>query len=134
MVVDVLREILALYFRHLRSASLAQYANLVELGWPNPCWGLACSASHFQNYRSFYPFTISQSDILLPRPSTTTPYRTDTSDKMKAVFSAETLAIPEGVTAKIRSRVVTVTGPRGTLTKDLSHIAVSSLMGARRCG
>jgi large subunit ribosomal protein L9e len=50
---------------------------------------------------------------------------------MKAVFSAETLAIPEGVSAKIRSRIVTVTGPRGTLTKDLSHIAVSLLTRSR---
>lgn len=30
--------------------------------------------------------------------------------------------IPEGVTVGIKNRVVTVTGKRGTLTKDLSHL------------
>ncbi|KIX04876.1 uncharacterized protein Z518_05747 [Rhinocladiella mackenziei CBS 650.93] len=44
---------------------------------------------------------------------------------MKYIFSQEQLVIPEGVKIHIRSRIVTVEGPRGKLTKDLSHIAVT---------
>jgi len=41
---------------------------------------------------------------------------------MKDLSSIETLAIPEGVDIKLKSRVVTVTGPRGTLVKAVKHI------------
>jgi large subunit ribosomal protein L9e len=44
---------------------------------------------------------------------------------MKYIFSQEQLVIPEDVKIHIRSRIVTVEGPRGKLTKDLSHIAVT---------
>ena len=61
---------------------------------------------------------------------------------MKYIFSQEQLTIPEGVKIHIRSRIITVEGPRGMrpsitscqssltllagkLTKDLSHIAVT---------
>ncbi|KAL4740842.1 ribosomal protein L6, alpha-beta domain-containing protein [Aspergillus falconensis] len=44
---------------------------------------------------------------------------------MRYIHSEETLPIPENVKVHIRSRVVTVEGPRGKLTKDLSHIAVT---------
>ncbi|KAK9474790.1 60S ribosomal protein uL6 [Dipodascopsis tothii] len=41
---------------------------------------------------------------------------------MKYIQSDENLEIPEGVTVSIKSRIVVVTGPRGTLTKNLRHI------------
>ncbi|PGH19128.1 hypothetical protein AJ80_04206 [Polytolypa hystricis UAMH7299] len=55
---------------------------------------------------------------------------------MRYIHSEETLKIPEDVSINIRSRIVTVEGPRGTsffkpsflnckLVKDLSHISVS---------
>ncbi|KAK5947241.1 60S ribosomal protein L9B [Knufia obscura] len=44
---------------------------------------------------------------------------------MKYIFSEETVVVPENVKVHIRSRIVTVEGPRGKLTKDLSHIAVT---------
>jgi len=44
---------------------------------------------------------------------------------MKYIHSEETLQIPEGVKVSIKSRVVTVEGPRGKLVKDLGHIAVT---------
>lgn len=44
---------------------------------------------------------------------------------MKYIHSAELLAIPDGVDVKIRSRIVTVTGPRGKLVKDLKHLNVT---------
>lgn len=43
---------------------------------------------------------------------------------MRYIHSEETLEVPEGVSVHIKSRNVTVTGPRGKLSKDLSHLAV----------
>ncbi|KAL1879135.1 hypothetical protein VTK73DRAFT_7254 [Phialemonium thermophilum] len=44
---------------------------------------------------------------------------------MKYIHSEETLEVPEGVKVHIKSRIVTVEGPRGKLTKNLNHLAVS---------
>lgn len=44
---------------------------------------------------------------------------------MKFIHSEERLPIPDNVKISIRSRIVTVEGPRGKLVKDLSHLAVS---------
>jgi ribosomal protein L6P/L9E len=41
---------------------------------------------------------------------------------MRPILSDRVLKIPEGVTVEVKSRRVTVTGPRGKLQKDLSHI------------
>ncbi|KAH7369059.1 60S ribosomal protein L9-A [Plectosphaerella cucumerina] len=47
---------------------------------------------------------------------------------MKYIHSAESLEIPQGVKVHIKSRKITVEGPRGKLFKDLSHLAVSFLL------
>ncbi|KAK3716383.1 60S ribosomal protein L9B [Vermiconidia calcicola] len=44
---------------------------------------------------------------------------------MRYIHSKEELEIPEGVKVHIKTRIVTVEGPRGKLTKNLGHIAVS---------
>ena len=44
---------------------------------------------------------------------------------MKYIQTDQVLDIPEGVTVAIKARNITVTGPRGTLTKDLKHINVT---------
>ncbi|PGH31306.1 large subunit ribosomal protein L9e [[Emmonsia] crescens] len=44
---------------------------------------------------------------------------------MHYIHSEETLPIPDDVKVHIRSRIVTVEGPRGKLVKDLSHLSVS---------
>ncbi|ODV83533.1 hypothetical protein CANARDRAFT_238159 [[Candida] arabinofermentans NRRL YB-2248] len=44
---------------------------------------------------------------------------------MKYVQSTEILEIPEGVTLQIKARNITVTGPRGELSKNLNHIDVT---------
>ncbi|KAM4059573.1 ribosomal protein [Hirsutella rhossiliensis] len=44
---------------------------------------------------------------------------------MKYIHSQELLDIPEGVKLAIKSRIVTVEGPRGKLVKDLSHLSVN---------
>jgi len=44
---------------------------------------------------------------------------------MLYIHSEETLTIPEGVKVAIKTRNVTVEGPRGKLTKNLGHLAVS---------
>ncbi|KAJ1996798.1 60S ribosomal protein L9B, partial [Coemansia thaxteri] len=41
---------------------------------------------------------------------------------MKHIYKEDIVTIPEGVTVSIKSRQITVTGPRGTLSRDLRHI------------
>ncbi|TFK75803.1 ribosomal protein L6 [Pluteus cervinus] len=41
---------------------------------------------------------------------------------MRDVLKTEELDIPEGVQVSIKSRLITVTGPRGTLTKNVRHV------------
>ncbi|EEB89735.1 hypothetical protein MPER_12135 [Moniliophthora perniciosa FA553] len=41
---------------------------------------------------------------------------------MRDVLQTEELEIPSGVEVSIKSRVINVTGPRGTLTKNVRHI------------
>ncbi|KAG0274866.1 hypothetical protein BGZ95_009400 [Linnemannia exigua] len=42
--------------------------------------------------------------------------------KMKDIYKEEILAIPEGVKVEVKARQVTVTGPRGTLSKNFRHV------------
>ncbi|KAL6906750.1 60S ribosomal protein L9 [Trichoderma sp. SZMC 28014] len=44
---------------------------------------------------------------------------------MRYIHSQEILEIPEGVKVSIKTRIVTVEGPRGKLTKNLGHLAVN---------
>ncbi|KAI8820448.1 ribosomal protein L6, alpha-beta domain-containing protein [Fimicolochytrium jonesii] len=41
---------------------------------------------------------------------------------MKSIIQEKDIKIPEGVTLDVKSRIVRVKGPRGTLTKDLKHV------------
>ncbi|KIK42524.1 hypothetical protein CY34DRAFT_804855 [Suillus luteus UH-Slu-Lm8-n1] len=41
---------------------------------------------------------------------------------MRDVLQTEELEVPEGITVEIKSRVIKVTGPRGTLTKNVRHV------------
>jgi large subunit ribosomal protein L9e len=41
---------------------------------------------------------------------------------MRDVHQTEELDIPEGITVAIKSRLITVKGPRGTLTKNVRHV------------
>ncbi|KAJ1890832.1 60S ribosomal protein L9B [Kickxella alabastrina] len=41
---------------------------------------------------------------------------------MKHIQKEDIVTIPEGVTVAIKARNITVTGPRGTLTRDMRHI------------
>ncbi|CCF56768.1 hypothetical protein KAFR_0B04710 [Kazachstania africana CBS 2517] len=44
---------------------------------------------------------------------------------MKYIQTEQSIDVPESVTVAIKSRIVKVTGPRGTLTKNLKHIDVT---------
>jgi hypothetical protein len=46
----------------------------------------------------------------------------DSDFDMKDIYKDEDFEIPEGVTVDVKSRLVTVKGPRGELTKSLRHI------------
>ncbi|PPQ67997.1 hypothetical protein CVT26_007360 [Gymnopilus dilepis] len=41
---------------------------------------------------------------------------------MRDVLKTEELEIPSGVEVTVKSRLITVTGPRGTLTKNVRHV------------
>jgi large subunit ribosomal protein L9e len=41
---------------------------------------------------------------------------------MRDVLQTESLDIPENVTVSIRSRLIEVTGPRGSLSKNVRHV------------
>jgi len=43
---------------------------------------------------------------------------------MRQINAVKTLKVPKGVTVTIKNRKVTVTGPRGTLNRDFTHIRV----------
>lgn len=42
--------------------------------------------------------------------------------QMRDVRQTEELEIPSGIEVSIKSRVITVSGPRGTLTKNVRHV------------
>jgi large subunit ribosomal protein L9e len=42
--------------------------------------------------------------------------------QMRDILKTEELIIPEGVQVSIKSRLIVVTGPRGTLTKNVRHV------------
>jgi len=42
----------------------------------------------------------------------------------KTIYATRTIFVPEGVTVDFKSRVVTVSGPRGTLTRDFKHKSI----------
>lgn len=48
---------------------------------------------------------------------------------MRTLYSTRNVDIPEGVDVKVAARVVTVTGPLGTLTREFKHIAVDIALG-----
>ncbi|KAK9090242.1 hypothetical protein Sjap_023419 [Stephania japonica] len=41
---------------------------------------------------------------------------------MKTILSSETMDIPEGVTIKVKAKVIEVEGPRGKLVRDFKHL------------
>lgn len=44
---------------------------------------------------------------------------------MKTILTTDTIDVPEGVTISMKSRVITVTGPRGALTRSFKHVNLS---------
>jgi len=54
------------------------------------------------------------------------------SPAMRQIHALKTLAIPKGVKVTIKNRKVTVTGPRGTLVRDLQHLRVDLRVEAKK--
>ena len=48
--------------------------------------------------------------------------------KMKELNSFQLVTVPEGIEASVKSRVVTVKGARGSLTKSFKHLAIDIYM------
>jgi len=53
---------------------------------------------------------------------------------MKYIFSQEQLVVPEGVKIHIRSRIVTVEGPRGTATTTVKKMLCDGQRGRKIIG
>merc|ERR1711976_306455 len=51
---------------------------------------------------------------------------------MKVINTNQSVTIPEDVDATVKSRVVTVKGPRGTLTKSFKHLALDISMPTKK--
>jgi large subunit ribosomal protein L9e len=51
---------------------------------------------------------------------------------MKFISQEKEVIIPEGVTVQVKSRVVTVTGPRGVLVKNLSHVPMELILSGKK--
>ncbi|KAJ8610832.1 hypothetical protein CTAYLR_006443 [Chrysophaeum taylorii] len=47
---------------------------------------------------------------------------------MKTILGTRFLDIPEGVDVQVKSRTVTVTGPRGTLSRSFKHVSLDLVM------
>lgn len=47
---------------------------------------------------------------------------------MKTIVKAGTVDIPAGVTISLKSRIVTVKGPRGEIVKDFKHLPIDLTM------
>lgn len=43
---------------------------------------------------------------------------------MKTIYSSKTSVIPDNVEISVKSRVIVVKGPRGTLTRDFKHVSI----------
>ena len=48
---------------------------------------------------------------------------------VKTILKTETIAVPDGVTVSIKTRKVNVSGPRGKLFLDLSHLPIDLKVG-----
>lgn len=44
--------------------------------------------------------------------------------RMKQIVTNQTVKIPEGLTVTVKSRLVTVKGPRGILKRSFKHLAL----------
>jgi large subunit ribosomal protein L9e len=47
---------------------------------------------------------------------------------MKEINSFQLVKVPEGIEATVKSRTITIKGPRGSLTKSFKHLAVDIYM------
>lgn len=52
--------------------------------------------------------------------------------KMRLINSNQVVKLPKGVGAKVSARIVTIRGPRGTLTRDFRHLAMDIRMINRK--
>ena len=47
---------------------------------------------------------------------------------MKILNAKQSMDIPDGVECKVKARVVTIKGPRGTLVRSFRHLAIDIYM------
>ncbi|XP_076956611.1 large ribosomal subunit protein uL6-like [Bidens hawaiensis] len=47
---------------------------------------------------------------------------------MKTILSSETMDIPDGIEIKVNAKIIQVTGPRGTLTRNFKHLNLDFML------
>ncbi|XP_076935868.1 large ribosomal subunit protein uL6-like [Bidens hawaiensis] len=47
---------------------------------------------------------------------------------MKTILSSETMDIPDGIEIKVKAKIIEVTGPRGTLTRNFKHLNLDFML------
>lgn len=47
---------------------------------------------------------------------------------MRTINSNQVVKLPKGVGGKVKARIITIRGPRGTLTRDFRHLAMDIRM------
>ncbi len=104
---------------HVRPIAIATLFGALEL---LPCRRTDSILLPLRPARSVYSLPSSDRFNLVLLTVVSSPHHHSTPAKMKDLASRESLAIPEGVTVTLKARIVTVTGPRGTLTKAARHI------------
>lgn len=52
---------------------------------------------------------------------------------MRTINSNQCVKIPKDIKASVKSRVVTITGARGTLKRNFKHLAIDIHMTSPRC-
>lgn len=51
---------------------------------------------------------------------------------MRTINSNQTVKIPRGIEARVKSRIVTIKGPRGVLKRNFKHLALDIHMASSR--
>lgn len=116
LYIGLLKYVLAKYLNpdNLHSFYIIEWPSVVFFGYVNAMLSIL---SHLV-WRAIFkwlPF-ITYILIFIPEP------------KMKQIVSNQVVKIPQGLTVHVKSRLVTVKGPRGVLKRSFKHLALDIRM------
>ncbi|XBI34094.1 hypothetical protein VPH35_119937 [Triticum aestivum] len=90
----------------------------------NPTESPAYKHATLSPHPTLSPQTLAPALLLLLRRRRRhlAPAQPPSPAKMKTILASETMEIPEEVTVKVSAKMISVTGPRGTLTRNFKHL------------